>query len=113
MLISRRLRNVVNAGLLILLLCGGLGMANSSRRASDGLLRIVPAKSLFCVRINKFENTIEAANDFLEEVAPASFDAETEVLSKLGKAKLGFTKLEDTKLEESNKGISKLGILNI
>ena len=85
MLISRRLRNVVNAGLVILLLCGGLSMANSSRRAGDRLLRIVPAKSLFCVRINKFENTIEAANDFFKDVAPPSFDAKTEVLSKLGK----------------------------
>lgn len=85
MLISRRLRNVVNAGLVILLLCGGLSMANSSRRAGDGLLRIVPAKSLFCVRINRFENTIEAVNDFLKDVAPPSFDAKTEVLSKFGK----------------------------
>lgn len=85
MFIPRRLRNVVNAGLVILLLCGGLSMAKSSRRASDGLLRIVPAKSLFCVRINKLENTIEAVNDFLKDVAPPSFDAKTEVLPNLFK----------------------------
>ena len=81
---SRRLRNAVTAGLAILLLCGGLSAGSSTRRASDGLLRIVPGKSLFCVRINKFENTIEAVNEFLKDVAPPSFDAETEVFSKLG-----------------------------
>jgi len=77
---SRRLRNAVTAGLAILLLCAG----SSTRRASDGLLRIVPGKSLFCVRINKFEKTIGAVNEYLKDVAPPSFDAETEVFSKLG-----------------------------
>ncbi|MDT8300033.1 MAG: hypothetical protein RQ760_01025 [Sedimentisphaerales bacterium] len=81
---SRRLRNFVTAGLAVLLLCGGLSAGSSTRRASDGLLRIVPGKSLFCVRVNKFENTIEAVNEFLKDVAPVSFDAETEVFSKLG-----------------------------
>ncbi|MBC8471704.1 MAG: hypothetical protein H8D56_19760 [Planctomycetes bacterium] len=81
---SRRLRNVVTAGLAVLLLCGGLSAGSSTRRASDGLLRVVPGRSLFCVRINRFENTIGAVNDFLKDVAPPSFDAETEVLSKLG-----------------------------
>jgi len=78
MINSRRLRNVVTAGLAVLLLCGGLSVGSSTRRASDGLLRIVPGRSLFCVRINKFENTIEAVNEFLKDVAPASFDQERE-----------------------------------
>jgi hypothetical protein len=81
---SRKLRNFVTAGLAVLLLCGGLSVGSSTRRAGDGLLRIVPGKSLFCVHINKFENTIEVVNEFLKDVAPASFDAETEVFSKLG-----------------------------
>ncbi len=81
---SKRLLKTVTAGLAVLLLCGGLSAGSSTRRASDGLLRIVPGKSLFCVRINKFENTIEAVNEFLKDIAPASFDAETEVFSKLG-----------------------------
>lgn len=82
---SRKLRNAVTAGLAVLLLCGGLSAGSSTRRASDGLLRIVPGRSLFCVRINKFENTIGAVNEFLKDIAPPSFDAETEVFSKLGK----------------------------
>jgi hypothetical protein len=65
--------------------CGVLFAGGSPKRASDGLLRVVPAKTLFCVRINKFQNTIKAANKFLKDVAPPSFDAETQVLSKLGK----------------------------
>ncbi|MHC4105841.1 MAG: hypothetical protein ACYSR9_12940, partial [Planctomycetota bacterium] len=89
---SRRLQNAVTAGLAVLLLCGGLSEGSSTRRASDGLLRTVPGKSLFCVRINKFENTIEAVNGFLKDVAPASFDAKTEVFSKLGEL-LGDEKL--------------------
>jgi hypothetical protein len=107
MLISRRLRNVVNAGLVILLLCGGLSMASSSRRASDGLLRIVPAKSLFCVRINKFENTLEAANEFLRDVAPPSFNAETKVLSKLSKL-LGD---EDLRGVNKNRNFAIFGVV--
>ena len=82
---SRRLRNAVAGGLAVLLLCGGLSAGSSTKRATDGLLRIVPGKSLFCVRINKFENTVEAVNEFLKDVAPPSFDAEKEVFSKLGK----------------------------
>ena len=81
---SRRLRNAVTAGLAVLLLCGGLSAGSSTMRASDGLLRIVPGRSLFCVRINKFENTIETVNEFLKDIAPPSFDAEAEVFSKLG-----------------------------
>ncbi|MHC4243497.1 MAG: hypothetical protein ACYSU4_13910 [Planctomycetota bacterium] len=81
---SKKLLKAVTAGLAVLLLCGGLSAGSSTRRASDGLLRIVPGKSLFCVRINKFENTINAVNEFLEDVAPASFDVEAEVFSKLG-----------------------------
>ena len=81
---SRRLRNAITAGLAVLLLCGGLSAGSSSKRASDGLLRIVPARSLFCVRINKLAGTLAAANEFLKDVAPESFDAEAEVLSKLG-----------------------------
>lgn len=81
---SRRLRKAVTAGLLVLLICGGLFAGSSSKRASDRLLRIVPAKSLFCVRINNFENTIGAVNEFLKDIAPPSVDVGTEVLSKLG-----------------------------
>ncbi len=96
---SRRLRNVVAAGLAVLLVCGGLSAGRSTGRAGDGLLRVVPGKSLFCVRINKFENTIGAVNEFLKEVVPSSFDAEREVFTKIGKL-LG---------DEDIRGINKKG----
>jgi hypothetical protein len=81
---SRRFRDAVTTIFLVLVLCGELFAGSSPRRTSDRLLRIVPAKSLFCVRINNFEKTTEAINEFLKEVAPPSFDAGTKTLSKLG-----------------------------
>ncbi|MEK7995998.1 MAG: hypothetical protein AAB403_19535, partial [Planctomycetota bacterium] len=57
-----------------------------------GLLGSIPAKSLFCVRINKLVGTLGTVNEFLKGIAPESFDAQAAVISKLGKA-LGDEKL--------------------
>ena len=84
MINSRGLRNVVAVGMVVLLASGGLWARSSAKPASDGLLRIMPARSLFCVRINKLTSTLAAANEFLKDVAPESFDAEAALLSKLG-----------------------------
>jgi hypothetical protein len=82
---SKRFRDAVTTVFLVLVLCGVLFGASSSKRGSKRLLRMVPAKSLFCVCINNLENTIEEVNEFLKDVAPPSFDAKTKVLAKLGK----------------------------
>jgi hypothetical protein len=72
------------AGFAVMLLYGGFSAADSSRRPGDGLLRALPADTLFCVRINRLDNTAEAVNRFLKGVAPDSFNARTMLLSKLG-----------------------------
>jgi hypothetical protein len=43
----------------------------------------IPARSLVCVRINKFDATLDSVNAFLKDVAPAELDAKAALLSKL------------------------------
>ena len=98
---SRITRNALLAGTVVLLAAGGVWAAKSAKGAKSGaagLLGSIPAKSLFCVRINKLDGTLEAVNEFLKGVAPESFDAQEAVISKLGKA------LGDEKLSGVNRG---------
>jgi hypothetical protein len=89
----RSLRNAVIVATVALLAAGsGVLAARSAKPSTDGLLRAIPAKSLFCVRINKLDGTLGSANEFLGGVAPESFDAKAEVLSMLGEL-LGNEKL--------------------
>lgn len=82
----RNLKNAVILATVVLLAAGsGVWAQRSAKPSSDGLLRVIPAKTLFCVRINKLDGTLGTANEFLKGVAPESFDAKAEVLSKLGK----------------------------
>jgi hypothetical protein len=90
---SKSLRNVILVVTVAMLAAGGVWAAESARpRAGAGMLGAIPAKSLFCVRINNFEGTLDAANAFLKDIAPTSFDAKTAVFSKLGSV-LGDDKL--------------------
>ncbi|UCC97399.1 MAG: hypothetical protein JSW66_16330 [Phycisphaerales bacterium] len=82
---SRITRNALLAGTVVLLVAGGVWAATSAKPRAAGLLGAIPARSLFCVRINEFDGTLETVNEFLKGVAPASFDAQEEVMSKLGK----------------------------
>jgi hypothetical protein len=101
---SKSLRNAVIVAIVAMLAAGGLCAAQGARtRGSAGMLGAIPAKSLFCIRINNFDGTLDAANEFLKDVAPASFDAKTAVLSKLGSV------LGDNEL----KGINKKGNMAI
>ncbi len=82
---SRSLRNTTVAAVAVLLLAGGAWAARSAKPGAAGLLGSVPAKSMFCVRINSLDGTLAAVNEYLKGVAPESFDAETAVVSRLGK----------------------------
>lgn len=87
-----------------MLAVGGVWAAQSARpRTADGILGAIPSKSLFCIRFNNFEGTLGAANGFLKDIAPASFDAKTAIFSKLGSV------LGDNDL----KGINKKGNIAI
>jgi len=89
---SRLIRNALVGGTVVLLAAGGVWAAKSAKPGAAGLLGSIPAKSLFCVRINNLDGTLGAINEYLKGVAPESFDAQAAVSAKLGKA-LGDEKL--------------------
>jgi hypothetical protein len=60
---SRHARGIVAVGLLVLFVCATGLRAESS--ADDELLKIVPAESLFCMRVNNFEYTVRMIDQFL------------------------------------------------
>ena len=65
---SRRLKNVATAGLLVLLIFTASLHAQS--QGNNELLKMIPAKSLFCVRINNFDYTLNQIDQFLAGVSP-------------------------------------------
>jgi hypothetical protein len=82
---SRSLRNVIVVATVAILAAGGVWAAEAARpRAAAGMMGAIPARSLFCIRINNFDGTLDAANEFLKDIAPESFDAKKALLSKLG-----------------------------
>jgi hypothetical protein len=75
MINSRGFRNAAMAAMCALLLTVGSVWASSSRRArGDRLLQTVPDGSLFCVRINNLDGTLDAADLFLKGVVPEIVD---------------------------------------
>jgi hypothetical protein len=101
---SKGLRNVVLVATVAILAAGGVWASEAKKkRQTTGLLGAIPAKSLFCIRINKFDATLDAANEFLKDVAPESLDAKAALLSKLG-GLLGDDKL---------RGVNKKGNIAI
>ncbi|MHC4322930.1 MAG: hypothetical protein ACYSUX_01510 [Planctomycetota bacterium] len=68
MLKSRRLRDAAAAGLLVMIIFAAALCAQSP--ASNELFKMVPAKSLFCVRINNFDYTLNQIDQFLVGVSP-------------------------------------------
>ena len=82
---SKSLRNAIVVAIVAMLAAGGVWASEAKKkRQTAGLMWAIPARSLFCVRINKFDSTLDAANEFLKDVAPESFDAKAALLSKLG-----------------------------
>jgi len=78
-------RNAIVVATVAMLAAGGVWASEAKKkRQPTGMMWAIPAKSLFCVRINKFDGTLDAANEFLKDVAPESFDAKAALLSKLG-----------------------------
>ncbi len=56
---SKRLRNAIAVRLLVLfVLATGLQAQSSAKPADDQLLKMIPAESLFCIRVNHFEYTL-------------------------------------------------------
>jgi hypothetical protein len=68
MLKSRRLRDVATAGLLVLFIFAAALSAQSP--ANNELLKMIPAKTLFCIRINNFDYTLNQIDQFLAGASP-------------------------------------------
>ena len=60
----------VAAALLVLFIAITLQAQTATKPAADELLRIVPAESLFCVRINNFDYTLSRIDQFIAGVSP-------------------------------------------
>ena len=69
------------AGLMVLLVFASFGSAKATRQPGDGLLRMVPAESLFCVRVNNLNKTLTITDQFLAGAAP--FATKAMVYAKL------------------------------
>ena len=81
---SKCLKNAVLVATVVLLATGGAWAAEAKKSrggAGAGVMSAIPAKSLFCVRINKFDATLDSVNAFLKDVAPV--DAKAALMSKL------------------------------
>jgi len=90
---SRCLRNAASVGLLVLLvLATGLQAQSSVTPADDQLLKMIPAESLFCIRVNHFEYTLSQIDQFLAGVSPMpmglSILARTQLAKVLGSPEL-------------------------
>ena len=67
---SSCLRNVIAIGLLFLFAAAPVRAESSTQSQADELLSIVPAESLFCVRLNNFSFTLTMADQFLADAIP-------------------------------------------
>lgn len=76
MLKPRGLRDAVVIELLVLFIAGsGVCAAISAKPAADQLLNTVPAGSLFCIRVNNFNYTLNQIDQFLAGVSPVPMGA--------------------------------------
>lgn len=65
---SGSFRLIVTAGLMVLIIFAATLCAQSS--SNSELLKMIPAKSLFCVRINNFDYTLNQIDQFLTGISP-------------------------------------------
>ena len=80
---SKRLRNATAVALLVLFVLATGLQAESS--AGDQLLKMIPAESLFCIRVNHFEYTLSQIDQFLAGVSPMPMGISIMARSQLAK----------------------------
>lgn len=81
-------------------------VAKPRRGGGAGMMGAIPARSLVCVRINRFDATLDSVNAYLKDIAPA--DPKAAMLSKLTKL------LGDDQLRGVNKkGNIALFVVNV
>ncbi|MHC4285891.1 MAG: hypothetical protein ACYSWZ_23400 [Planctomycetota bacterium] len=82
---SKSFRKSVITVLAVLMIVGSAWATDAAKKTRDRALQMLPAETLFCVRINNLDSTTAAVNEYLKGVAPDSLDVKDEVLSKLAK----------------------------
>lgn len=86
MLKLKHLRSVILPNLMIFLVFTTVVKAEISEKpAGDDLLRILPAESLFCVRVNNLENSISQLDQFLTGISPMPMFLSMTVRGQLAK----------------------------
>ena len=76
----------MRAGIIVaavLAMATGAWATDAGRKRVDRVLQLVPAESLFCIRINNLDRTLSQATDFLTGIAPDGFNVGTMVTGKL------------------------------
>ncbi len=86
MIKSKHLRSAALAGLLIFLVFTTAVKAEiSGKPAGDDLLKMLPAESLFCVRVNNLENSLGQTDQFLTGISPMPMFLSMTVRGQLAK----------------------------
>jgi hypothetical protein len=84
---SKRLRDALAIGLSTLFVfAAGARAESSSEPTGDELLQMVPAESLFCVRVNNLNHTLSQLDQFLIGLSPKPMAASTLVRTQFAKA---------------------------
>jgi len=84
---SKHLRDAVAAWFLVLLsFAAGVQAEISPRPTNDELLQILPAESLFCVRVNNLDSFLSLTDQFLAGILPQS--SEVSMLVRMQFAKI-------------------------
>ena len=98
---SKCLRNATVAGfLMFLVLAAGLQAGNSAKPRPDKLLKMIPAESLFCIRVNHFDYTLSQIDKFLTGVSPTPMGSSILVRTQLAKV-LGSPQLNGVNMNGS------------
>jgi hypothetical protein len=93
MIKSKNLRGIVAAWFLVLLSFAWGVRAEISPRSKGGeLLGILPAESLFCVRVNNLDQTLSTIDQFLVGVSPTPMTVSMLVRGQMAKV-LGSAEL--------------------
>ncbi len=93
-------RTFVVVLLIMLTITTGLHAVSIVRPADDPLLKILPAESLFCIRVNHFEHTIGQVDQFLAGVSPMPMGLSILVRMQLAKV-LGSPELNGVNMNGS------------
>jgi hypothetical protein len=105
---SKRVRNTSITGLLITLtLATSLQAVSLVKPVDNVMLNMLPADSLFCIRINHFEHTLSQVDQFLAGVSPVPMGFSLLVRMQLAKA-LGSPELNGV---DMNGSLSIFGVI--